>query len=194
MQLEEAIRGRRSVGKVKPDDVDKAMIEKLLEAATWAPSHHCTEPWRFIVMTGEGRKRLGRAYAEIAKESLNGDPDDPANRELLRKQEAKAFRAPVVIAVAAIPSTAPNVERIEELAAAHAAVQNMLLTAHALGLGAIWRSGSAMYHPIMKRAFELEDKDALVGLVYVGYPQDEPKGKAARVPYAEKTVWIEQDK
>ena len=55
MELKEAIRNRRSIGKVKQDSVDKALIEEILEAGTWAPNHCHTEPWRFWVMTGEGR-------------------------------------------------------------------------------------------------------------------------------------------
>ena len=92
------------------------------------------------------------------------------------KAEAKAYRAPVVIAVSALPSDAPKVVRAEEFAATHAAVQNLLLAAHALGLAAIWRTGEPMYHPLMKQALGLAENGELVALIYLG----KPEGAAAR--------------
>ena len=191
MLVQEAIKSRRSVGRVKPDPVDRALIEAILEAAVYAPNHYLTEPWRFFVMTGEGRQVLGRAYAEIAREKMK-DEGSRGGEEFLNKQEAKAFRAPVVIAVAASPSEVKPVIHVEELAAVHAAVQNMLLTAHALGLGAIWRSGEPMYHPTMKQAFGLQEREEMVGLIYIGYPEMIPTS-VRQLTYADKTVWIDQE-
>jgi len=188
MPLWEAIKDRRSVGKVKQDPVDKQLIETLLEAANWAPSHHATEPWRFFVMTGGGRQALADAYADIAAEAAPHASDEEL-QALRRKAGDKAFRAPVVIATAVSPSTAPKVNRMEEFAAAHSAVQNMLLTAHALGLGAIWRSGEPAYHPRMKQAFGLNESEAVVGLIYIGYP-DMQQLPGKRKPAADKTVWM----
>ncbi len=188
MPLTEAIRGRRSIGRVKSEPIAQELIEQLLEAGNWAPSHHATEPWRFYVMTGGGRQALADAYADIAAEGATGVSGQELEN-LRAKQGAKAFRAPVVIAVAVSPSTAKEVGRIEEFAAAHAAVQNMLLMAHALGLGAIWRTGEPAYHPRMKQAFGLGEADAIVGLVYVGIPEMTP-AEGKRRPVADKTVWI----
>lgn len=188
MPLWEAIKDRRSVGRVKQDPVEISLIETLLEAANWAPSHHATEPWRFFVMTGGGRQALADAYADIAAEAAPNGVDDEL-QTLRRKAGDKAFRAPVVITVAVSPSNAPNVNRMEEFAAAHSAVQNMLLTAHALGLGAIWRSGEPAYHPRMKQAFGLTESEAVVGLIYVGYP-DMQQMSGKRKPVADKTVWM----
>lgn len=187
MDAIETIRNRRSVGKVKPDAIDKKLIEELLESAVWAPNHYHTEPWRFFVMSGEGRKVLGSAYAEIAEESAEALSEEEL--ALLRsKQEQKAFRSPVVIAVAVSP--APGKPWIEEIAAVHAAVQNMLLTAHALGLGAIWRTGEPTYHHKMQKAFGLNGHDQLVGFIYVGYPDMAlPKGK--RTQFQHKTEWLD---
>ena len=181
MELWEAINGRRSVGKVKPDKVERELIDKLLEAAVMAPCHGMTEPWRFIVMTGDGRRRLGEAYARIA---------GTAEPSLAAEHMRKAYRAPVVIAVACSPSDRPKVVRIEEFAAVHAAVQNMLLAAHALGLGAIWRSGDPMFHPIMKETFELGEQEELVALVYIGYSETQPPAPK-RKPAEALTTWLE---
>jgi nitroreductase len=186
---EEIIRGRRSIGKVKDEPVPKELVEKLIEAAVWAPNHFGTQPWKFIVMTGEGRRVLGQAFADIAEESLSELSDEELG--LRRDKEiAKAFRAPVVIGAVCVPSDEPRVVMAEELAAVHAAVQNLLLTAHGSGLGAIWRTGDPAYHPKMKRAFGLEGTEQIVGFIYVGYPDMEPPVKK-RTPGTEKTVWLE---
>ncbi|CAM4301594.1 nitroreductase [Paenibacillus alkaliterrae] len=189
MNVEEAIRTRRTIGRVKKDPVDRAIIEKLLEAAVWAPSHHNTQPWKFIVMTGEGRARLAEGYARVsaaAVPELSGEPLE----ERLAKDRAKAYRAPVVIAAVCAPSNDPRAVLAEELAAVQAAVQNLLLAAHASGLGAIWRSGDPMYHPLMKETFGLTADEQLVGFVYLGYPDMSPI-EPQRIPATAKTVWVE---
>ncbi len=188
MDLQEAIRTRRSIGKVKADPVPRTLIERIVESAIWAPNHYRTEPWKFVVVTGDGRLKLGRAYAEIAAEALEGVAEEEREQRLAR-EPAKALRAPVVIAVACSPSQAPKVLRAEELAAVHAAVQNMLLTAHACGLGAIWRTGEPVHHPAMKRALGLAENDEVVGLIYIGYPDMAPP-PAERSSATAKTVWL----
>ncbi len=190
MLLEEAIQGRRSIGRVKMDPVPREEIEKLLDAAVWAPSHFNTQPWKFIVMSGEGRSALGNGYAKVAAAQL----PDLSGEELedrLAKERTKAFRSPVVIAAVCSPSDDPRAVLAEEIAAAHCAVQNLLLAAHANGLGAVWRSGDPMYHPAMKEAFSLSEAEQLVGLLFIGYP-DMTAPAAKRTPAAEKTVWLEQ--
>lgn len=180
-----AIKERRTIGRVKQDNVPRGVIEQLLEAATWAPSHYNTQPWKFIVMTGEGRKQLGEGYANVYT-ATTGDAD-PLKRE---KEAKKAYRAPVVIAAICSPSVDPRATLDEELAAAHAAVQNMLLAAHALEIGAIWRSGAPMYHEAMHRQFGLQDNEKLIGFIYAGYPDMTPSAPSRR-SVDEVTKWVE---
>ena len=188
MNLEEAIRDRRSIGLVKPDEVDQALIEKLLQAAVYAPNHHHTEPWRFYVLRGKGRDVLGNAYAQIASEFLE-DPTSEANQGALKKHYDKAFRAPVIIVAVCEPTDSAKIDPREELAAVHAAVQNMLLQAHALGLGAVWRTGAPSYHSDMKKAFGLREEHSIVGFIYVGYPIQLPSVKILPT-YESKTIWL----
>lgn len=189
MGVLEAIRTRRTIGRVKQDPVDRGVIESLLEAANWAPSHFNTQPWRFIVMTGRGREQLGEGYAQVAAADREGICEADM-QEVREKEMVKAMRAPVVIAAICSPSDDPRALMAEELAAAQAAVQNMLLAAHAHGLGAIWRSGAPMYHPRMHEALALRDREELVGLVYIGYPDMTPP-EPKRGSVAEKTEWLE---
>lgn len=189
MGVIEAIKSRRSIGRVKKDPVPREAIEKLLDAAVWAPSHYNTQPWKFIVMTGEGRSKLGDGYAAVAAAQLP-ELSGEQLEDRLAKERTKAFRSPVVIAAVCSPSDDPRAVLAEEIAAAHCAVQNLLLAAHEGGLGAVWRSGDPMYHPAMKEAFGLSEAEQLVGLVFIGYPDMTPP-TVQRTPAAEKTVWLE---
>lgn len=188
MNVSEAIRTRRSIGKVKPDAVPQEWIEQILEAGTWAPNHKHTEPWKFFVMQGEGRDILGHALGDIqaAGKDDNSEEAVHAARETGR---IKAYRAPLVIGVAVEPSTDPNVVELEEYGAVFAAIQNMLLQIHELGLAAIWRTGKPCFHPLMNEAFGLKPQDKMLGFLYVGYPDMEPK-QGKREPAANKTVWL----
>jgi len=190
MDVREAILTRRSLGRVKPDPVDRKEIEALLSAAVWAPTHYHREPWRFYVMTGEGRKVLGQAYADIALAQAEGLTAE--RRETIREQQyAKAFRSPVVIAVAAELTGKSEIDDREDRGAVYAAVQNMLLAAHDLGLAAMWRTGAPAYDPHMKEAIGLKPSEELVAFVYVGHPDPAFRPEGKRVPYQEKTVWID---
>ncbi|WP_223067266.1 nitroreductase family protein [Paenibacillus caui] len=191
MNIFEAIRTRRSIGRVSEEEVPRESIERILEAGTWAPNHRRTEPWKFFVLRGEGRKKLGLALAEIAKAEAGA-----VEAEELDKLESKALdkakRAPLVIAVAVEPTEKEGVIELEEYGAVFAAIQNMLLEAHGLGLASVWRTGEPAYHPIMNKHFGLSDKGKMLGFLYIGKPAlpSMPEGK--RESYLAKTVWIDE--
>lgn len=196
METLEAIRTRRSNGKVHPDKpVDQALIETILEAGTWAPNHHHTEPWKFFVQQGEGRRPLGKTLRKIAMEKMDSEEEalDEKEAQKLSKKEAKPFRAPVVITIVVEPETKDKVIDIEEYAAAHAAVQNMLLAAHSLGLGAIWRSGAPTYHLEMRRLYNVSERGGVVGFIYLGWPASAKKKEQQRKGIEEKTTWMNED-
>jgi nitroreductase len=190
MELMEAIKGRRSVGVVKPEEPPVALIEQVLEAATWAPNHHHTEPWKFFVLRGAARSRLGEAMADIVARQLD-EQDSEESRKRLERERSKPLRAPVLVAVAVSPSDKPNVVELEEVEAVACAVQNMLLSAHSLGLGAVCRTGEITYEPELKAFFQLSEREKLLGFIYIGYPNMEIR-PGARTPFQEKTVWLDQ--
>jgi nitroreductase len=188
LELAEAVRSRQSVNRVKQDPVPDELIETILESAVHAPNHKITEPWLFHVFTEKGRGELARARAETARlqaEEEGEDEEMAAGR--ISRERKKAFRAPVVIAVIS-RSGRDEIETTENYAACSAAVQNMLLTAHALGLGAIWRTGPVAYHDHMRTFFGLEREDSIVAYVYLGYP-DMGERPRRREAVAEKTAW-----
>jgi nitroreductase len=168
--------------------VPRELVDKILESAVHAPNHKITEPWRFHVFTGKGRGELARARADLARilAETEGEEEELAVGRISRERK-KAFRAPVVIAVISRGGR-EEVETLENYAACAAAVQNMQLTAHALGLGTIWRTGLQAYHPYMREFFGLEAGDKIVAYLYLGYPDMEERPRR-REPASSKTVW-----
>ncbi len=188
MDVIEAIETRQSIGRVKQDPVPRDLIERILESAVHAPNHRITEPWRFHVFTDKGRGELARVRAEIARRQAEAEGEDEelaAGR--ISRERKKAFRAPVVIAVVC-EAGRDEIETLENYAACAAAVQNMLLAAHALGLGAMWRTGPVAYHDLMREFLGLEEGDTVVAHLYIGRP-DMGERSRRRAPATEKTVW-----
>ena len=142
MDVFEAIHTRTSVSTMTDKEPPREEIERMLDAAIQAPNHRLTEPWRFRVLRGDARNILGGALAEVA---ASAGLDSVAQE----KARAKPLRSPVVIIVTAKDGK-DEVETFENRYAVAAAVQNMLLAAHALGLATIWRSGGS--HLLRSRA------------------------------------------
>ncbi len=190
MEISEAIFKRQSIGRLKPDPVPKELVESVLESAVHAPNHKITEPWRFHVFEGKGRGEFARARAEMARLMAEEEGED---EELIpgrvSRERKKAFRSPVVIAVISLAGR-DEVETLENYGACCAAVQNMQLAAHALGLGSIWRTGPVAYHPHMLDFFGLDAEDRIAAYLYVGYPNMGERPRRRR-PADELTVWHE---
>ncbi|MCL1630394.1 nitroreductase [Sporolactobacillus sp. CPB3-1] len=191
MDTIEAIKTRRSIRKVSDQEPPKKLIEQILDAARRAPNHKNTEPWHFTILTGEGRNKLGEVYGKVNQRNL-GSADQATLDAAYEKGLASAKRAPVVIVVTVEPSDNPNIVEIEEFEATASAVENLLLAAHALGLGAMWRTGAAAYTEEAKRQFGVSEKGSVVGFVYVGYPVEGVDPKVPeRKPVSEITTWVE---
>lgn len=187
MSVFDAIRHRRSIGKVKPDMPPREKIERMLEAATYAPNHHITEPWRFIVLAGQAREALGELMEQSLRKKM-AETDSEKSRAALLKERNKPLRAPVVIAVASLQPESPKVVDMENVAAVAAAIQNMLLVAEEEGLVAMWRTGDPARDPRVKAHFGLSPEEHIVGFVYVGYPAI-PRPERFPTPHHSKTEW-----
>jgi nitroreductase len=186
MDLLEAIFTRQSIGKVRPDPVPRELIEQLLAAAVQAPNHHKVRPWRFVVLTGMARERLGDAMAQaLAARNPAAVPG------ALDAERAKPLRAPVLIAVGVDKPGAPKVLEIENVCAAAAAAQNLLLAAHALGLAAMWRTGDAASDPAVKAHLGFAPDQHLIAFIYLGYPFVSPV-PVPRLGPEDRTVWRDE--
>ena len=166
MQAIEVLLQRYSGRVLQAPAPDEGALSVLIESALTAPDHGKLRPWRFIVIQGEGRARLGNLLAEY---TLRMRPT--ATPEALERERQKALRAPMIIVVAAITNPTARIPVIEQILSAGAAAQNILLAAFALGFNAVWKTGDAAYDPAVKIALGLESKDAIVGFLYVGVEQ-----------------------
>lgn len=190
MDAIEAISSRRSIGRMLPQAPPREQIQRLLDAAVCAPNHRLTRPWRFFVLSGAARDSLGAAQEVALRRSL-ADPEAPASVALLAKERAKPQRAPVVVVVACEPSTAPNVPVLEEIGATAAAIQNLLLAAHAEGLAAIWRTGESAFSAEVRNLFALSERATVLGIIYLGYadPAQLPTPRASQPAPATWLGW-----
>ena len=161
MDVDQAIRERRTVGAFTDRPVERGLIEELIEAAVWAPNHKHTEPWRFHVVAGHARDDLADSVlAELAAAGASPAKDP----------RAKLKRAPLFIAVTQTTLPDDPVRDLEDYAACCCAVQNLLLAAHARGLAAKWSTGALAESNAAKRWLGIAEHDRIVGYIYLGYP------------------------
>lgn len=161
--VDEVIRTRRTSLLMDPDDpVPEELISLLLELATWAPNHKRTWPWRFTVVTGAARYRLGEALAAVAP-GLGVPPEKAA------KLPTKYARSAAVVLVWNAVDPDPHRAK-EDRDAVAAAVQNLLLAATSFGLGNYWATVPAVLEDPVRRFAHLDEDHDLVALVYLGWP------------------------
>jgi nitroreductase len=183
-----AIAMRRSfaLGDLSDQPVERAHIDHILEAANWAPSHGKTEPWRFVVYTGNARQQLGEAFG-TAFRIIN--PQHAPGSEGEKAQINRAFQAPVWIALGMRPSG--KMPEWEDLVAMGCAVQNMHLMASALGLAGKWTSGATAMHSHVAEVVGFAPDTKLYGFFYIGHPAVAwPEG--VRQPIDAKVRWVDE--
>ncbi len=169
----DAIKARRNLRGFRVDrPVSKELVKEILAAATWAPRHHRTEPWRFLVIAGDERKKLGEVMGE-ALAANSGDTSVPQER--LDREMAKPLTAPVIIALVSCPKRGEGVVPQEEIVVCGAALQNMLLAAHSFGLGTRLATGLHAYSGNVSRFLGIDGSESLACLVYLGYPDGQPQ-------------------
>jgi nitroreductase len=169
MDAIEALTTRRSPAKlIEPAPPDEH-LRLMLRAGARAPDHGRLRPWRFIVLRGAARERFGELMAETLKARA---PEIPA--EVLQREKQKPLRAPVIVVVAAAVQEGHKIPVIEQILSGGAAAQNVLVAAHALGYGGMWRTGDSAYDDRVKEALGLARGDAIVGYLYLGTPAGRP--------------------
>jgi nitroreductase len=176
MDALQAINSRVSAVKLTTPGPTREHLQTILKAGTRAPDHGRLAPWRFIVIEGAAREKLGDAMAEMHRQRFPDSTDDELQRE-----RQKAMRAPTIVAVGAHTRHTGKVPEIEQVLAAGAAVQNMFLVAHSLGYGAMWKTGAPAYEPSIKRLLGLQETDQIVAFLYIGTV-------ATAGPYVESTL------
>jgi nitroreductase len=167
-----------------PDELE---LHSLLSAAVRAPDHGRLRPWRFVLVKGAARQRLGGLMAESLRRR---HPE--ATPAQIEKEMSKPLRAPLILVVAAKVNEQSNIPAIEQVLSAAAAAENIMVCAFALGLGCAWKTGEAAYDPEVKAAFGLTGTDAIVGFLYLGR-NGSPPVPAAPVDWSDHVVeWPDQ--
>jgi nitroreductase len=163
MEVIEAIDSRVTAMRLSEPGPSRGELTRIITSGVQAPDHGRLRPWRFIILEGESRSRLGDAMADILRRK-----SPSATTEQLQAQRAKATRSPVIIVVAAAIRHEGAIPPIEQALAVGACVQNMLLTAHSLGYGSAWKTGEAAYDHGVKSCLGLEKDDQIIAFVYIG--------------------------
>jgi nitroreductase len=176
MELIEALATRRTNSAFGDAAPPREVVAEIIEAATWAPNHRHTEPWRFFVLAGGARTELGDCVAA----EMQADGATDAQIESTRK---KLVRSPVVVVVGQAGSPNDPVLDLEDYAACCCATQNLLLAAHARGLASKWSTGALATMAAAKEYLGLAPHDRIVAYVYLGYPDaDAQPEHAQRAP------------
>ncbi len=163
MDALDALHLRSSVPKLGDPLPPQEMLDNIYKAAFRAADHAVLRPWRFLVIQGEARQRLGELFVQAG---LDGKAElDAAALEKLR---AKPLRAPLILVCVSSFKPHPKVPEIEQHLSAAAATQNMLTAAFAQGLGAMWRTGSLAYNAVVKSGLGLSPEEKIIGFLYIG--------------------------
>lgn len=168
MDVEDAIRGRRTHKVFAPDPVPREVLNELIELARWAPNHHLTNPWRF------------RVIGPLALASLK----EAAGPEAASKLD----RAPTLVA-ATVVASADEVQAQEDLCATACAVYAVLLSAEGRGLAGYWRTPEVLRTPAGLEALGIPTSERFVALLHLGWPRQERK-PPPRLPAADVVAYL----
>jgi len=157
MDLEQAIRTRRTHKAFGSEPLAPDVLEELFELARWAPNHNLTNPWRFRVLGPVTRARL-KEIAEAVNPGSAGKLD----------------RAPTLI-VASVRRAGDAVQQQEDLLAGAVAAYIVLLGAHGRGLAGYWRTVPFLDSPAGREALEFEALETPIGLLHLGAPRQEQR-------------------
>jgi nitroreductase len=163
MDAMELLLSRESALKLEPPGPDRAALDAIFQSAVRAPDHGRLRPWRFVVIPEEKRGAFGALMADCMRRR---EPD--ATAEMLQREHDKAMRAPIIVVAAARVQKGHKIPDVEQMAAAAAAAQNIMLAAHAQGYGSMWKTGVAAYDAGVKQALGLASDDEIVAFIYLG--------------------------
>ena len=193
--IEAAVVGRRTIKEFRPEPVPRDAIRHLIELAVQAPNHRLTEPWRFYVLDGPSRRRLGEVARHVTAAKLGAVAGaSPAVVERKAAEAADAWAGvPALLYVTALRDADPEID-LENYGAACCAVQNLALAAHGAGLATSWSSGAVAAAPELRELLGAGENERLVGLIRLGYPDPAAPPKASRRAPGERfTVWLDEN-
>ncbi len=182
VNIYQALYGRRMAWKFKDQPVDREAVERMLEAAVWAPNHRMTEPWRFFVLDkdSQARKKAADLAYEFALERSGNERRAEGTRQAVADP-------PMVMYVYNTPG--PNEETTKEnYAAVCCAIHNVALAGVAEGLAVTWETGGAARHHKLGETLGAEEDWMMVAMISVGVPDEEPDSR--RTPVSNFVHWL----
>lgn len=188
-QVAATIKNRRTTGwaKMNGQIIADETVNELIALADWAPTHGRTEPWLFFVYGGEALQQFGKTHAGLYWQHTAEDKRMEATREKLEHNVDKASHLLI-----AVMKRGENVKipQVEEVAAASAAIQNILLGATALGISSFWSTGGMTHSHALKEHLQLGADDIIMGLIYLGHTDEPAKDGVRNKPLSEKVKWM----
>ncbi len=164
MDAIQTLHTRVSTTRMRDEVPSTKVLDNVYRAALRAADHAMLRPWRFLVLQGESRDRLGELFAQALGQK---EPSTP--QAALDKARSKPLRAPVIIIAISSPKPHPKVPLLEQDLSTGAAVQNMLNAAFAQGLGAIWRTGPMAEDTTVLEGLGVDSHEKIIGFLYLGY-------------------------
>lgn len=196
--LDKIISRRRSERNYLPGEVKERVIKKLIQAATWAPSPHNAQPWRFVIIRNQEKKKtLARAMAQKYRVDMGADGLEPeVIEERVERSLKRIIEAPLLILAClsmedmdSYPDKKrQSAERDMAVQAIGAAIQNMLLTAHCRGLGACWMCAPLFCPEVVRVSLGLREEFAPQALITIGYAGSKT-APPPRLPPEYVTLW-----
>lgn len=171
-----ALQNRASSTKLVAPGPTIQVLENIQKAALRAADHGRLRPWRFLMIEGDGRKKLGELFIVAEKQKI-----DNLSEKKCELAANKAMRAPTIVIVIACIKDHPRIPRIEQIISAGAAAQNMLTAAYAQGIGAVWRTGDLAYDSKFSAELGLTRNEAIVGFLYLGTASASCEAKAPKM-------------
>jgi nitroreductase len=178
----EAIHNRRMNNEFTDAVPSQESLQRMLDAAVWAPNHRLTNPWRFFVLEKGGQKR-----AEVAQLAYDNLFARSGNHENANGSRQRVLDSPGLIYVYSVPGDSEEMTQ-ENYAAACCAVQNLLLAAVAEGLAGDWSTGNTTRHPDLAETMGGESDWTMVGALFIGQPAR--PSASVRAPADEVTAWL----
>ncbi|MGI6487489.1 MAG: nitroreductase family protein [Syntrophothermaceae bacterium] len=190
MDFYQVIHSRRAIRQYRPDPVPEEILQRILDAANWAPSGMNRQQWYFIVASGETKRQLGESYAKVA-ETLTARWDDPERRKQFVEFARNYGGAPVVIVALTDASDKPGIRKMN-LESVSASFQNLLLAACAEGLGSCWMTGPLEDEASIRRILDISPDKELVAVTPIGYPAESPQPPPRLdSDLKNKVIWLE---
>jgi len=193
------LRSRRSVRRFKPEAVDAKLLTRILETATYAPSAHNHQPWRFAALTGpEPKSRLAQALAAEYRRDLTAEGMPAAEIEArASRSQSQVLDAPVVVVLCMDASEMRihaseklrQVERILETQSAALAGLQLQLAVHAEGLGSVWMCRPVFAPEAVRKVLGLPETWEPQAMFFIGYPDEQPKPKVLK-PLDETVIFM----